>query len=560
MIDDGVDGGGAEAGSGGLRVGGVRWQPLLAALLAAVFFAQALCASLQKSAAFDEPFHLASGLLYVESGRIVRPPDHPPLLRELSGLMLHAVGIRLPQTPAVAAVLRGRGGDLEYLIGDSVIADNGPGRVMFWARLPFLLLGAVFVWTIYWMGRALVSEAAGLGAALLCALDPLLLSNFGLVYTDAGVALFGMLTVLALWHYVQRPTWLRVLWCGLALGAALGAKYSAVALAPTVALLLVAAKIWPVHKGEAAPVRSLAGNYWVAFAGMCVVAASVLLYVFLWPTDPMFYVKAMHEVNRNHDPRYLYYLGGEYAKHFYRYYVEAWLLKEPLATIVLTALGAVVLARSREVSRLACVFLLAPAGILLAGYSLYSDHLGVRYLLPVLPFTMVAAGAGLASLWRGPRRWMHVAAVLLCVWLAAASAGVYPDHMNYFNEAACLLDKPSQLGWDGGTRCGVDWLDDSNTDSGQGLKELHAWLEQHGGGRQLYVGYFGSLPAAIYGVPVRATDYATVLRGTEPGLYVVSAQIVARAHPGAGGNGAMWLLQRRPIAFVGHTYYVYEVP
>ena len=36
--------------------------------------------------------------------------------------------------------------------------------------------------------------------------------------------------------------------------------------------------------------------------------------------------------------------------------------------------------------------------------------------------------------------------------MGIAAAGIYPDHLSYFNEMACLLKTPSNVGLDGGTR------------------------------------------------------------------------------------------------------------
>lgn len=536
-----------------------RW---IVTALSALFFVLTLASSMQKSPGYDEPFHIASGLLYVQSGRIVRAPDHPPFIRELSGMMLFASGVRLPVSSDVQAVLGGARGDLEYPIGSQIIANNGPDHVLLLARLPLLLLGTAFIWVMYFFTRALVNDLAGICVAFLCALDPLVLSNFGIVYTDASVMLFTVLTVMALWYYVQRPSWLRILWCGLALGVALGTKYSAVALFPAIAMLLLTARIWPTHHEAPCPqtktrMAQWANNYVIAFTCMCAIACSVLMYIFLWPKEPLFYLNGMHEVNRNHNPQWLFYLGGQYAKHFYRYYAEAWLLKEPLATIALTLFGVVLLARTQRTSRLACLFLLVPGGLMFAGYSLLSDNLGVRYVLPVLPFCMVAAAVGFAALWQG-RRWMRITAAIAAVWIVVAAICVYPDHMSYFNESACLLTQPSHMGLDGGTQCGYEWLDDSNVDNGEGLKEVRSWIDQNAQGKKVYFGLFGSIPPATYGVPQGNDDYGTVLQGTAPGLYVVSSQFLARAHPGPGYQGGSWLLHTKPLAFVHHSFFIYE--
>jgi hypothetical protein len=142
--------------------------------------------------------------------------------------------------------------------------------------------------------------------------------------------------------------------------------------------------------------------------------------------------------------------------------------------------------------------------------------------------------------------------------MVVAAAGIYPDQLSYFNEAACFFDNPSGIGLDGGTRCGPAWLDDSNIDWGQGVKQLKAWIDENAYGRPVHVGYFGSFPPAVYGVAIGPSDYADVLAGIKPGLYAVSAQILAHARDPGSGHGA-WLLHAKPIAVVGHTWYIYDL-
>jgi hypothetical protein len=532
------------------------------AILAAIFFCQALFASLEKSPAWDEPYHISTALLYVQSGRIFMRSDHTPLLREIAGIFLQWAGIKVSPSPEVSTVLSGRSHGLEYTIGNAIIAENGADKVLLWARLPFVLMGTLLLFVIYWAGKAMLNEGSALCAAFLYTFDPLMISNSGLIYTDVGLALFTMVTVLALWAYLKRPNWIRIVCCGLALGATLASKYSGLVVLPAMGMLLLAGAIWPleVNPGpmQFRVIRTRLIRYTLGFAGMCLVALSFLQYVYYFPPDPLEYFRAMGLVNSYLTPDYPYYMAGHYAKHFNSYLLVAAMVKEPLASIVLTIIGTVTLARSRSVSRLSQAFLLVPAGALFVAYSVMSKNLGVRYLAPVMPFALLAAGAGLATLLGSAVKWKKGAGLVLCAWLVIAAIGIYPDHMSYFNEAACLLDSPGKIGIDGGSRCGPAWLDDSNVDSGQGLKQLKRWLDQNASGRPVHFGYFGSTPPAIYGIALGTNDYPEVLAGTQPGIYVVSAHIVAHAHPGAGGNGADWLLRAAPIAVVGHSFYIYE--
>src|SRR5207245_640148 len=110
------------------------------------------------------------------------------------------------------------------------------------------------------------------------------------------------------------------------------------------------------------------------------------------------------------------------------------------------------------------LFLLLPPAVLFAGYTALSDNLGVRYIIPALPFLYLIGGAGLAYLVQESGRFKRSFAGVLCAWMIVAAVGIYPDHLSYFNEAACLLKDPSRIGLDGGTRCGPLWLEDSNVD------------------------------------------------------------------------------------------------
>src|SRR5262245_35117006 len=110
----------------------------LVGILGLVFFLQSYTASLIKTPTMDEPIHIAAGLSYIETGRIMVNREHPPLLKEMSGVFLRASGVRWPKSPEAEAALTGAPakGKLE----NGIISDNKPDRVLFWARLPFILL------------------------------------------------------------------------------------------------------------------------------------------------------------------------------------------------------------------------------------------------------------------------------------------------------------------------------------------------------------------------------------------------------------------------------------
>ena len=573
----------------------------MAGVLIAAFLLQSFFASRIKSPVFDEPAHIAAGLSYVETGEFTANPQHPPLLKEMSGLSLLLAGVRWPASADARRLIQGSQPGLEWPVGNAIIAANGPDKVMFWARLPFILLAALLGILLYAWGREMVGPAAALGALFLYALDPTVLAHSYLVTTDAGLAAFTVLFLWVLWSYVRHPGWKRLVLCGLALGAVLGTKFSAIILLPVGAVLLLAAVRWLPEPGpgrepdsrspsgsgkknrkghgasgrakraerapEPAPRRPWQLRKFAvaagAFLAMCLVAALVIQALYFFSSDPLLYVAGLRRVNADHSPDYLAFMAGQLQHRFLSYFAVAYLLKEPLAGILLAALGLVVLVRSKTIAVLRKLFLLLPPAALFAGYTLAADDAGIRYIVPCLPFAFLAGGVGLEALVRNRSlggRWLAAA---LCAWIVVAAAGIYPDHLSYFNETACLLEDPGQVGFDGGTRCGPLWLDESNVDWGQGLKQLKTWMDRHAGGRTIHLGYHGSFPPEGYGVSEQKIGMPDLVGNPAPGLYVFSAHLVARIPALAerlGSDAGQWLRRTPPTDIVGHSLYVYDIP
>jgi len=284
---------------------------------------------------------------------------------------------------------------------------------------------------------------------------------------------------------------------------------------------------------------------------------------YFFPRNPFLYVDGIRRINADHDPTYLAFLGGRFAPHFQTYYVVAYLVKEPLPAILLMALGAWTLLRRGGLPAMDRAFLFLPPAILFLTYSLFSDNLGFRYMIPALPFLHLAGGAGLAFLLKEGGPWRKACAVVLVLWMVVAGTAIYPDHLSYFNEMACAVKAPSLLDVEGGWRCGPLWLDDSNVDWGQGMKQLRAWLQTHPSPQPLRLGYFGSIGPEFYGIEAPSVRVEDLLKPLAPGRYALSAHIVARAigrlREQFGDGPGNWLLHARPIAVVGHAYYVYDI-
>ena len=472
-------------------------------------------------------------------------------MKELAALPLRAAGVPWPLSREAWAALGPRvEPSFQWRLGNAVLFGDDPQRVLFWARLPMLLV-ATLLGVILWMwGRRMLGAGAALGAVTLFAFDPTLIAHGPLVTTDAGCAAFGALFVFLLWRFLTSPGRARLILAGLALGLALAAKFSALFLLPIAAVLLLLAA--PREGGR----RLLwAGG---ALAAMLALAAVVVHVTYFFPRDALAYVDGLRQVNADHNPAYWPYMAGRFSPRFWSYYLVTYVLKEPLPSLTLAAVGVWAVTRPdvRAVDR-AC--LLLPPALLVAAYTAFSHNLGMRYVIPALPFLHLLGGAGLARLWTAGR-WTRGLGVALVAWLVVTAVGIFPDHLSYFNETACLPRHARAVGLDGGSYCGALWLDDSNVDWGQGLAQLAAWLAANPTPAPVRLAYFGSVPPERYGVRAEPLDARILEAPPPPGRYVLSAHIYARLRGAlAARPGEAWLLRVEPSAIVGHAYYVYDV-
>jgi hypothetical protein len=508
-----------------------RLGPLAAACLLAAHAALAIDSLWSKSVTFDETTHLPAGMALVATGEARLNPQHPPLVKLLAGLATAPLAPRLPLDGA--AYREGREWDFgrEALFG----SGNDSMALLRAGRLPVVALSVLAGLAVFLWSRARFGEAAGCFSLALYAFSPTVLAHSGLVTMDAAASA-GAMATLGLWWAVQRrgTSPAREVALGLALGGALAAKFSALFLIPAMAIAQLAA-------GDLRPARRRLRPWLVALP----VAALGVELAYLWPADPLRYLRDLAFLHGDHPPDYVYYLAGEFRTgRFPAYFPVAMAVKSALPGLA-AMLGGLGLAALRPASRRDDVYLWAPAAVWLAAHALLADNLGVRYVLPVYPLLFTLAG-GLAA---AALRLGRAGAAALAL-VAGAQAGTallaHPDHLAYFNPLA------------GGTRAGPRWLDDSNLDWGQDLYRLPGWLAERGIER-VRLFYFGTGVPRAYGVPaepMRASDWT---RGPRPGAYVISAHWLVHGLHLARTQGARsdWLRRYEPRDVLGGSLYLY---
>ncbi|MGC9327259.1 MAG: ArnT family glycosyltransferase [Candidatus Hinthialibacter sp.] len=253
-----------------------------------------------------------------------------------------------------------------------------------------------------------------------------------------------------------------------------------------------------------------------------------------------------------------FFLGETKRQRIYAYYPVLFLLKSPLALLILFAIGGIVLASGRAAvdRRMLVIGVVWPAvyALILIGWN--RAYIGYRHALPIVPFFLIfGAGAAFRFLWGGEvkkaaisaRREMlgrKALALLFSIWLAVDALSVHPHYLAYYNMMA------------GGPENGHLIAVDSNFDWGQDLLYLKEYLGERGVD-DAYLIYFGpkSLPAA-YGIPHRTYKTQSSLPA---GTYVISASMLRQYISVYYFPELRVFANRQPDGVAAYTQFVYRV-
>lgn len=520
-------------------------RQLAVAVLALLFLGLAVDSMRQKSAAFDEPYYLAAGWAYVCHGRFEINREHPPLMKVLIGLGTLAAGPGdargLPEWERADSQLQA------FAAAFLFESAASPERLLFFARLPSLLLGLLLILGIAaWAGYS-HGPVAGLAGLALAALSPNLLAHARLACLDLGAAAFLFAACFSAWWLLRAPSWRRCLLCGLAISAALLTKSVNIVL---FGILPVYAWLAPHASPEAGRgIQRRRAGLWLLAALAVAALVIACLYEpgrFGWSAYWEGFQLGVLDRDRVTKAGYPSFLWGRYSPDgFPGYYLFAMLVKCPLPLLLLLAGGLLRLIRRRRRDEL---FHLVPLLAVVVITLPVHQNIGLRHALGALPFAMLLAAGSATELAR--RRGGRLLLALLGLWLAAGTLRSHPDYLPWFNELA------------GGPRGGIHFLDDSNVDWGQDFPGLAAWLRENEVETvRLYTfgNYLRAASARHYGIAWQPVDVRSEIREPLPTVYAISAHLLQRPSLIRGSPLRFdWLQRFEPTAVIGHSIYIYD--
>jgi 4-amino-4-deoxy-L-arabinose transferase-like glycosyltransferase len=509
---------------------------------------------------FDEPFHIACGMEWLDKGTYTIELQHPPLGRVLAALGPYLKGLRSHSLPEGLAE------------GNAILFSGG----QYWRNLTLARLGTlpllamsclvIYLWAARWFTRA-----AGIWAVLLFVSLPPILAHSGLATTDMAGAATLLVAVYLFVAWLETPGRWQATWLGFGVGLAVLGKFSnfvflpacfAVAIAVAlvsrpsaknvrrrlieagVAVAVALLVTWAGYRFSLVPQSSSRGSHPVAdelLAGYprLRAAASAASEIPLPLTQVARGLEAVHKHDREGHEAYLL---GKYSKTGWWYFFPVVLaVKTPLAFLVLALVGiAVILGGRRGAPWQRAATVLFPL-VILAISMTSRINLGVRHILAVYPFLALAAGHGVAVLaGDGKPRWRLVAPIVLVCLVVADSVAAHPDYLSYFNQLAGR--EPAQV------------VCDSDLDWGQDLGRLGNRLRALGV-RRFRMAYFGSMPPEAAGLPA----YDQLNPEDRPTGYVaVSARYLYLACAKSGAY--CWLRAHTPVEKIGTSIYLYHFP
>lgn len=476
-----------------------RYHALVAIFLVFIFIFSAALSIENKSSTYDEPAHLVAGASYWQTGDPRLNWDHPPLARLAATVPV--LFIDFPRIPQIAPIEWQKNITTpEAVTFTSQLIQPIEERLLVVSRVWMaLLFGALLGFLIYSWSVQLFGPTAALIPLALYSFSPTLLAHAPLAMTDFPLMVFYFAAVYFWWNHLRDPTVGRLTLACLAVGAAFVTKHSAVALVPTFLLLGSIFIFLPRDN----PVSSGYIQRTLVVAGSLITVAIVTLFminaVYLFDGSLLTiqqYQEYANELDANTQstvnklahywpsqlplPVPYYYLHGVLSRlsnpTFYRSYfmgVFTWsggwsnyfsvllLFKLSIPTLLFIGIG---LAKGAQESRRNIwdlAFLILPPTIFLLMASATPINIGIRHVLPTLPFLLLLSGyaAKLKSLpWR-------MVTGLLILTNAVSSIAAHPHYLSYFN----FLGGGQDRGW------GVSNYDDL----GQDGKGLLLWLNKH---------------------------------------------------------------------------------
>ena len=548
-------------------------------------------AARRESVTVDEVAHIGAGVSYLQRLDMRMNEEHPPLPKALAAIPLVLRGVHADYSHVSWTFSNKMFNAFlgEWVFGHWVIMRwNDPHATLLWARAPMLLLTLLLGLAIYVYGSRLGDSWGGLLCLCAYVSMPAFLAFGPLVITDIAIALFWVLAVWQLpemWHSPSRWT---VIKFGLALAGAFLSKFSS-GLLFFVFVAVALSLRWrgvPEQPTDKAALRAWRRRAWRNMASATFWAALfvyVVYFVLSWnePTDsfniiPHFpaspllrrllmpswkYLRGLLGFAFSAASRPTYILGHAYSHGVWFYFPVLFVLKSPLAflLLLLLAVAIAIFLKRRSGGQPSGQLSAIPSGMELHWRAVWVSlvvfvtacmlnrlDISIRHFsvaLAVATLLLAPLPRMLESLqrsnWRGARAGKWVTVGLAAASLVTA-VRAYPNYFPFLNVLS--MGRPAYL-----------LVNDSNLDWNQSLPEVEKFVRQRGL-NQILLDEYGFSEPTVY-VP-----QAQLWRCQEPSPADGGRWVAVSTSNIADGSNCLWLIQYPHEALAGGSMYAIQLP
>jgi len=554
-----------------------------AAILLLILGALSLSASLGDSGTVDEIAHIPSGYSYVEYQDYRLNPEHPPLAKALSGFFLQFADINdIRKDWSWEGINQWEAGwSMLYRSG------NDPEQILFWARLPMILLAVGLGLFLYFWSKKYWGKKVALLVLTLYVFYPDIIGHSHLVTTDIAAAFGYVITLYAFDKMIKKRNIKYLIWAGVAFGIAQLLKFSSFLLF-IILLILVFYRAKLDQKKEQSYWSSLKPLI-LSYLGVCVVSLIVvwIVYIpFVWNTssqieheviernltnsqDTLLLRNFLHYFENNPIMRGLghyllgialvfarvaggnatYILGEVSDKSIAWFFPVAWMIKTPISIIILliwSLLSLVIFRNKHKEDSWTNWLLLTPIVVYWAFTLKGSLNIGIRHLMPTVPFVILFIGKSLKRYLAGQHLTKQAVAIaVIVIVLIADVVRYYPQYIAYFNFLVPREDR-------------YKYMIDSSLDWGQDLYRLKKYIEDNNI-ESIKVDYFGGSVPPYY---IKQSSEWHSSYGPTTGWIAISATYFQSSKlygPKEGKWSYQWLEQYQPEAIIGGSILVYNI-
>jgi len=447
------------------------------------------------------------------------------------------------------------------------IAPSSRARILI-SRVPTVLSALLLAYFVFRWAVSLYGLKAGLFAMMCCTFCPTILAHSRFVTNDLFCATLMLISTYFFVEYLKNPTLKRWLLSAVMFSLAQLTKQTALLLVPIFFLLFV------LHRKDEITeffhFKDLKSKFSKFGNGMCYLLLFIFIFLVILSAGygfgdvlvtfgqlaehnpdvfrepfaqkllqafphiplplPKVYLESLflgyHYNAQGIGHGSIYLLGKLSQKGWWYYFPVAVILKFPISFFLMFGMSVFVWAKNRKRrKKLADLSLIIPVLIIFLFFSLFcTAQIGIRYLLPILPFLYIFVSQIVTHEPCKVKFAYTLGVPLLFFWFAASSLSYHPHYLSYFNEFI-------------GNRTNIyKYLADSNVDWGQNQYYLEKYLTENSGKNIKVL------------TPKRTTGTVVINVNELVGI-------------SSGPRKYRWIRSRyKPVAHIAYSWLVFEVP